>query len=245
MLPTPGRPKLLFRFSLATFLFISLCIGGMIAGYQSGFQSGYRSGRNAQYNDSQAVETYSYASLVWPDLPAEVQLESVGNLTDLIRTTISPEIWDLPNNEIRNFSANRSIVISAPGSVHQEIRQLFMQLDDLANRKLASELQLVPALQALAAKGQTGAMAFPLAVPRSSQQAQQWLEKNFRIAADEISKQWGRPRFDGACTDKAFPQWSLDQKLVTWRRGNGLAYIALRFQDDGKLHLMAGFKGDT
>jgi hypothetical protein len=239
---TYRRPWL--RFSLATFLFACLCVGGLIAGYQSGYRAGYQVGSEARYDNSQAVETYNCASYVWADRSAEGQLEDINKLVDLIRSTIAPDIWSSPQNEIRVFPSNHSLVITAPGSVHHEIRQLLAQIDNLSGRRLASKLQLVPGLQQLVAVGQSGAVAFPFDLPGDSRLAMQWLEETHRISADEVSKLWGRPRFDGACTDKGFPQWSVDQKLVTWKRQNGVAFVSLRYLDDGKLYLMTGFQKD-
>jgi hypothetical protein len=129
------------RFSLATFLFASLCIAGLIAGHQSGFRHGYQSGKQTRYNETQVVEAYSYVSLNWPDLLEEQdRLNTVESLTDLIHGTISPETWSATGNEIRDFPSSQSLVISAPGAVHLEIRELFKQLERFKDEQFAQQI---------------------------------------------------------------------------------------------------------
>lgn len=232
------------RFSLATFLFVSICIGGLIAGHQSGYRNGYNAGAAQRYNETQSSETYSTAAFVWPDLPAEERTQSVDQLKDLIRSTIATDIWsDGSGNEIRDFPTNHSLVITAPGSVHSELKNLFAQLERLANRGGGNEL--LPAMQSLAAQGKSQESPLSITVPKNSQMAQVWLEKYYGLTIESINEHWGPPDFRGACTDATFPNWSIDQQIATWPRGNGLAYLALRYLDDGQLHVVIGWREDS
>ncbi len=232
------------RFSLATFLFVSLCIGGSIAGYQSGYRRGYNSGKSTQYNEAQVVETYSTISFIWPDLPEADRITGVRNLIDLIKSTIATDLWDdRLGNEIREFPANHSLIVTAPGSVQHEIRDLFAQLETIQNRE--SVVDLLPALQAMASIGKTQANVLDIKAPKDSSTSGIWLEKYFGATVKGVSKHWGSPHYEGKCTDVGFPQWSLDQRIATWQRGSGFSYLAIRYADDGQLHLVAGWRNNS
>jgi hypothetical protein len=241
-MPTDSKPTTRwFRFSLATFLFACLCISGLMAGYQSGFRAGYHKGQETRYDQTQISELYSTSAVIWPDLPGDEWAKSAAELKDLIRSTISSEVWGTGSgNVIYQYPSSQSLMIVAPGSAHREIKELFAQLESLGSRNGAE--QLLPALQALAAQGKTQDTPLQIAAPKNSLLARAWLEKYFRLTVDGISQRWGRPEFRGACTDAEFPAWSLDQQIATWPRGNGQVYLALRYLDDGELHLVAGWR---
>lgn len=228
-------------FSLATFLFISLCVGALIAGYQSGYRAGYNSGQARRYNETQVTETYSTMTLIWPDLPADERATAVNQLKDLIQTTIATEIWgNGTGNEVRDFATNQTLVISAPGSVQREIRDLFRQLGSFHNRGGANHV--LPLLQALASQGKSQVSELSINAPKNSQMARAWLERYFGQTVNGVTEKWGAPDYRGSCTDAAFPEWSLDQQIAIWPRGSGVAFIALRYLNDGQLHLVAGWR---
>jgi hypothetical protein len=237
----PKRAKRWLRFSLATLLFASLCIGGLMAGYQSGFRSGYTAGQAARYDETQVTETYSTTAFIWPDIPPDERAAQFSTLKELIQTTIATAIWaDGTGNDVRDFPENQSLIITAPGSVQREIRELFTQLEALSNRGGADEV--LPILQSLAAQGISQVSAFPIQAPKSSAAAHTWLMNYFRKTVDRVAEKWGQPEFHGECTAATFPEWSLDQQIATWSRGSGVAYLGLRYLKDGQLHLVAGWR---
>jgi hypothetical protein len=232
------------RFSLATLLFVSLCIAGLVGGYQSGFRRGYSGGSAQRLDETQAVQTYDTTFLIWPDLPDSERALGVKELIDLIKTTIATDIWDDQlGNEIREFPENHSLVIIAPGSIHRQIRDLFAQFERLQNQGMAE--QILPALQAQAAQGKSRDWDIDVKAPKNSPMGAIWLEKYYEETVHGISQHWGAPRFQGKCTEANFPQWSLDQRIATWRRGNGLSYLALRYKEDGQAHIVAGWRENS
>lgn len=240
----PKKAKRWLRFSLGTLLFLSLCIGGLLGGYQSGYRLGFKAGQASRYDNTHVTETYSTMNLIWPDLPADERATAVGELKDLIQTTIATEIWaDGTGNDVRDFSINQSLIITAPGSVQREIRQLFAQLESLANRGGANDL--LPVMQALASQGKPQVSEFPIHAPKNSQAAHAWLKNYFGRTVEGVADKWGEPIFQGECTDAAFPTWSTDQQIATWPRGNGVVYLGLRYLEDGQLHLIAGWREES
>jgi hypothetical protein len=237
----PKRAKRWLRFSLATLLFVSLCIGGLLAGYQSGYRSGYTAGEATRYDETQVTETYSTTTLVWPDLSPYERAAQVSTLKELIENTIATAIWaDGTGNEVRDFPQNQSLIVTAPGSAHREIRELMTQLEALGNRGGANDL--LPILQSLAAQGKSQVSEFPVHAPKSSEAAHAWITKYFGKTVDGVADQWGEPEYRGKCTDAEFPEWSLDQQIATWSRGGGVAFLGLRYLEDGQLHLVAGWR---
>jgi hypothetical protein len=96
-------------------------------------------------------------------------------------------------------------------------------------------------LQAFASQGKAQSSLLDIKVPKSSAAAQAWLDKYFGAVVKGVSKQWGSPSYEGGCRNPGFPEWSLDQQIATWSRGNGLSYVAIRVADDGQLHIVAGW----
>jgi hypothetical protein len=85
----------------------------------------------------------------------------------------------------------------------------------------------------------------PIETSKNSKKSRAYLERYFNATVGGITKHWGFPRFHGDCRDAGFPEWSLDQQIATWPRGNGISYVALRITDDGQLHLLSGFHGGS
>jgi hypothetical protein len=228
------------RFSLATLLFMSLCIGGLLAGYQSGYRRGYSSGAAQRQDETQSVETYSTEVVIWPDLPPDERAKAVDELKDLITSTVASEIWESGmGNQIEEFPPNQSLVITAPGYVHREIHDLFRQIGGLKTGGMTD--QLLPTLQLMASQGKAQERPIPLQVPKNSQVAQAWIDKYFDATVQGTSKLWGNPKFRGICTEAGFPQWSLDQRIAAWSRGGGICYLALRYTKDGQTQFVAGW----
>jgi hypothetical protein len=222
-------------------LFLSLCIGGLISGYQSGYRAGYGAGQSTRYDETQVVQTYSTIGFIWPDLPEAERMAAIEQLKQLITSTVATDIWaDGRGNEIREFPTNQSIIVCAPGSVQREIADLIKQLENLSTHGGGEEM--LGALQALASQGKQQVKDFDIKAPKNSQMAQAWLEKYYAATIEGVSTHWGTPRYQGECHDKKFPQWSTDQRLATWRRGDGFIYLGLRYVDDGQLHIVAGWR---
>jgi hypothetical protein len=237
------------RYSLASFLFVSLCIGGLFAGYQSGFRHGYNNGQALRYDQTQVTQSFDTSFLIWPDLPESDRVAGINNLKDLIQSSVSTDIWnDGRGNDIcadRIYHSN--LVVTAPGEAQNQIRTLLAQLEELGARGGAQ--QLMPALQSVASVGKSQGKSqdslIPIASPKNSQLGRVWFDKYFDLTADEITKQWGEPRFRGKCTDAGFPAWSLDQRIVTWAHGGGISYLAARTLDDGQLHIAVGWRQNS
>lgn len=228
------------RFSLATLLFISLCVAGLLGGYQSGYRHGYASGAGQRGDETQSAASYDTSVIIWPDLPDDERAKAVEELKSLITSAVAPDEWtSAAGNEIREFPQNQSLVITAPGYVHRGIRDLFTEIESLKTRGMAD--QLLPMLQGMASQGKPRQQPIPLQVPRNSRMAQAWIEKYFDATIEGTSKHWGEPKFQGKCTDAGFPQWSLDQRIATWSRGGGVSYIAFRYADDGQPQIVAGW----
>jgi hypothetical protein len=235
------------RFSLATLLFFSLCVCGLLGGYQTGYRAGYNSGQQNHYDVNLVSETYSTSRMIWPDLAGEERAEAVRPLIELIQSTITPEIWNdaAIGADIQDFESAQTLVITAPGSAQREIRELFRQLGDMRSRKSVNAIPFVPAIQSLASRGKSDTTQFQFVVPKSSQIAQRWLDEYYDAGIESVSNSWGRPSYTGSCTDPDFPEWSLDQRIAIWPRGRGLAFLALQNLGDGKLNLIAGWRKES
>ena len=119
-MPSPSSTKRRWlRFSLATFFFISLTIGTIIAGYQSGYRRGYNSGQTIRLDETHRSEVYTTVLVIGTNLNSTERAAGIADLTDLITSTVRSDIWSPQSgNEIRDFPANDSIVITAPGYAH-------------------------------------------------------------------------------------------------------------------------------
>lgn len=234
-----------FRFSLATFLFVSLCIDGLIGGYQSGYRQGYIQGQATRYNETQVVEQYDTSFLIWPDLAASDRASSFDSLKDLIQSTICTDIWGSGGNVIEADPFGRyTMFVTASGKAQKEIRDLLSQLEGLQNR--GGMATLLPIMQGLASQGvaqhKSQDTVISIDMPKNSIHFDAWFDKYFALTVEGVSKQWGTPRFQGQCSDPGFPEWSLDQRIATWSRGGGLSYFAARRLKDGQLHIAAGWR---
>jgi hypothetical protein len=66
------------------------------------------------------------------------------------------------------------------------------------------------------------------------------LEAIYRDAVDEVTARWGVPVFDGTVADGDFPPWADALVAAVWRRGDAVAFLALRHtEEDGPLTLEA------
>ncbi len=57
-------------------------------------------------------------------------------------------------------------------------------------------------------------------------------QRDFEDAVTRISKAWGTPTYEGAVDRDDFPAWSEALILTCWQRGDVLAFISLRHDDD-------------
>lgn len=232
------RPRRLLRFSLAAALFAMLCV----AGYFSGYRNGFGAGKSARRAATVYVVTYPVADLVKPvdapDTPA-AHAEAFDALIDLIVNTVDHDSWlqsGVGQGEIQPFPSNDSLVVSQTGEVHTQIAVLLAQL-----RKLATEVDVketIPLIQQLAAG--RGDASRPIRKLLASSQGAAALDALFDSAVENVAASWGEPEFAGEAVDAGFPAWSVAQRLATWPRGDGVAYLAL--EDDGaERMLLAGW----
>jgi hypothetical protein len=176
-----------------------------------------------------------------PDTPAARQ-DAMDGLIDLIVSTVEHESW-LENGtgegEIQPFMANNSLVISQTGRVHDQIADLFEQLRRLRTDVDAKET--IPLLQALAATERQQGVAIR---KFGGSQGAEAMEQLFDSAVASIADRWGQPDYCGAATDGDFPSWSVAQRVATWPKGDGVAYLAV--QDDAQAGrvLLAGWHAE-
>lgn len=133
MMAVHSNLKRLFRFSIATLLFLMLCLGGYLSGYRAGFKTGAQDASAARL----VVRTYPVGDLVISRAPLPMPRADFDSLIDLIVTTIAPETWmsnGVGEGEIQPFPANLSLVISQTQATHVAIAKLLERLRKLQTR---------------------------------------------------------------------------------------------------------------
>jgi hypothetical protein len=224
--------KRLLRFSIATLLFLMLCVAGYFGGYRRGFDSGKEERRAITVT----IRTYPVADLISPQDPAAApndanKVKAFDQLIDLIVSTVDRDTWmenGTGQGEIQPFPSNNSLVISQTNRVHEQVALLLEEL-----RKLRTNVDVketIPLLQSLAATERQQSVT--LRKFADSKQSGGSAELLFDSAVANIADRWGAPDFRGAATDRDFPSWSVAQQVATWPRGEGVAYIAV--QDDAQ-----------
>jgi hypothetical protein len=58
------------------------------------------------------------------------------------------------------------------------------------------------------------------------------LKADFDRAVEEVAGAWGPPTYEGTVDRDDFPAWSEALVLAFWQRGDAVAYVALRHDDD-------------
>ena len=135
----PLRRKRVFRFSIATLLFLMLCLGGYLGGYRAGFNRGTQDVASA----TTFVRTYPVADLLTPKNPAAAATADFDDLIDVIVATVSPKDWTekgTGDGEIQPFPSNMSLVVAQNQANHQAIADLLEGL-----RKSQASIALKPA----------------------------------------------------------------------------------------------------
>jgi hypothetical protein len=120
------RDKRGMRFSIATLLFLMLCLGGYLSGYLVGFDRGKQGAVDATIY----VKSYPVGDLISPS-NSRAAASDFDRLIDAIVTTVSPGQWmedGAGNGEIQPFPANMSLVVSQNQSNHEAISAYFEQL---------------------------------------------------------------------------------------------------------------------
>jgi hypothetical protein len=126
-----GSRRRVFRFTLATLLFVVLLIAGFLAGLRAGFQRGYVAGELQRENETPVARVYPVASLVLPTPDSPPENADYDTLIDLITSSIAPESWDTVGGpgSIEAFPASRSVVITQTPPVHERITSLLQNLE--------------------------------------------------------------------------------------------------------------------
>ena len=57
-------------------------------------------------------------------------------------------------------------------------------------------------------------------------------QRDYVEASEELTKAWGPPAYQGAVDQDDFPDWSEALMITYWQRGEVLAFISLRHDDD-------------
>jgi hypothetical protein len=239
------RRKRLLRLILALALLIILCT----LGYQRGYDAGYASAEPPPSSTARYQVVYPVGDLVTPVMtppeegsaPAAVDFD---RLIDLIVATIEHESWmesGTGEGEIQPFPTNLSLVISQTQRVHGQVAELLEQL-----RRLNEEIQakeVVPYLQSCAAYGKDASQAFRKLPAGAKGTAA--ADKLFDRSVENLAELWGGPAFNGERTAEDFPTWSNAQRIATWPRGEGQAYLAVEDDPAAGRVLYAGWhKGE-
>lgn len=131
------RNKRFVRFSIATLLFLMLCLGG----YLSGYRVGYDAGTPAAADETYLVKTYSVADLVVPRIASTALNTDFDNLIDLIVATVSPNDWmetGTGEGEIQPFPTNKSLVVSQTQANQAAVAKLLERLRKLQTSVVAT-----------------------------------------------------------------------------------------------------------
>jgi len=123
------KPRRWFRFSLATLLFLVLCVAGLLSGYRSGFELGQRAGEDARI----VTVNYQVADLVLPLDAAGTPTGTTADfesLLDVITTTIDPGSWKAVGGpgSIREIYSNLSLEITQTRRGHEKISKMLLEL---------------------------------------------------------------------------------------------------------------------
>jgi hypothetical protein len=135
--------KRAFRFSIATLLFLMLCLGGYLAGYRRGFDSGKQAASDATL----FVKTYPVGDLIASRHPFAQQAADFDSLIDAIVTTVSPSDWmenGTGDGEIQPYPSNLSLVISQSQANHKKIVELLQRLRKTPSSVAANRPKLAP-----------------------------------------------------------------------------------------------------
>jgi hypothetical protein len=230
-----------FRYSLGLLLLVMLWTAGYLGGYRFGFTSGKQARSDLQLR----VVCYPVADLMrdWVDTPEDKQ-QFLDEFVDLVTSTVEHDSWmqnGTGRGEIQPFPANDSLVVSQTGRVHEQIAAL---LEQLRKANAAIDVNNAIALfQSFAATKNEQPLVLRSA-PRPGVRAVAAMDALFDAAVQSLADHFGEPEFAGPCSEKGFPEWSLAQRLATWRRGDGEAYLALQDDPTSGRVILAGWKAN-
>lgn len=239
--PKPNRSRRnLFRFSLFALLILISCT----AGYLSGYRWGGQTKDQYVYDNAITVVTYKVADLVTPIAPDGVKLPAstadYDSLIDLIVTTVESDSW-MENgkggmNEIQPFPTNLSLVVTANGRVHAQLRDLLDKLRD-TQYKLDDEYA-VSIREAIARKRQEPTII--RWVPTVNSELHGGMKNQFESVVRELTSSHGKPKVSKA-GDTGFPAWATAQRIAVWDLKGGKLYFALQDTTYGGEVLVAGW----
>jgi len=115
------------RISMATLLFVVLCVCGYLAGHKQG----YRDGKALWDIMPVYGEVYLASDLLEDRGPTEVDSE-LDKIVSRIKREVVPECWEDAggNCTVKAFPENRSVVVGANQYVHEEIKVHLKTLRD-------------------------------------------------------------------------------------------------------------------
>jgi hypothetical protein len=243
----PERPlaNRLFR----VFCALAMLIAVVTVGYNRGYDAGYVSAEPPPTSTALLQIVYPVGDLVTPVMtppeegstPAAVDFD---RLIDLIVATVEHDSWmesGTGEGEIQPFPTNLSLVISQTQRVHEQVADLLEQLRRLNEDVQAKEV--VPYLQSCAAYGSDGAQAFRK-LPGGAKGAAA-ANTLFDRSVENLAELWGDPAFNGEPTAEDFPTWSKAQRIATWPRGEGQAFLTVEDDSAAGSVLYAGWhKGE-
>lgn len=221
----PRRFRWLFQFSLFALMTLTSCVAGYLGGYRWGMQQQEQD----VYDATIFPATYYVADLVTPivNVGEEPPGPDFDSLIELITSTIDSDVWSANGNgesEIRPYPGNLSLVVSAPGSTHDQIEELLNQLRRLQNMLPEDFMERVRT---------TVARKLPRAIPLKvfhvcPPEYHQRLENFFDPVTEAITKEYGRPSLEVASGERGFPEWAVGQRVAVWNRWGGKLYLSLQ-----------------
>ncbi|QDS97271.1 hypothetical protein [Adhaeretor mobilis] len=167
------------------------------------------------------------------------------SLIDLVTSTVEHDSW-MENgvggmNEIRPFPTNFSLVVSASGRVHDELRGLLQTLRDVMYK--LPEKYLASFREAVARKRSSPTIITwnPIVGPKEHQR----IENHFRSAVRELTNSYGEPNAITKAGEADFPKWATAQQIAVWNRSGGKLYFALQDARPTGEALIAGWWEDS
>lgn len=235
-----------FRFSLGTLLFAMLSLAGYLGGRRAGYQEGYRTGADRLADEEVTLQIYPV-----DDIVEMIGISAVQEVKELITLTVEHESWAVHgtgDGEIMPDAANRRLIITQTGKTHEQVQELLAQLRHLMTVVDAREVVQTCQTAASTQKSTTLILrAMSVKERPGGPSAAKWaplVDRLFDNAVANLTDLWDDPDFEGSCTEQGFPAWSLAQRLATWPRGDGVAYLAV--EDEATLGrvLLCGWRPD-
>lgn len=237
-MPEAVRWKRAFRFSLGSLMFVTLCV----CGYFGGDRSGQLAGAQDRYDQSHFVRVYGLSDLLVDEPTPEAREHVLEEVTEHLKSTVAPDTWtssDDGDGGIEAFPAAGSLIIAQRGAVHDQIDRALSKFRDQRTQKSMDEA--LQAFESLVRNERRVPLVLSSPAAKESL-ALAAIEQRFENTVRRLESRWGNPKFNGKCTERGFPPWSVAQSMAMWNIRDGIAYVALQDWPDAGLSLVAGWR---